>query len=336
MHFEKLNYSFANETTEIELSYLADNCASVFCIAGSGSRFLPLLSKDPRRIDVVDSSKVQLYLAELRYQALKQLDYDSFLKILGYQKAKTEERLKIFNSLQLRQELVDFWLAQKQKWTPTGFIFIGAWEKKLNLLRKIFYFFHLKDLDPVFTDKKIKFPSLSWSIFCNTVLSEALVRRLLYSGQSRYNLSISFGEFLKNSFFQQIQNSADLEKEFFMQFVFCRKLLSEKAWPAEAQKNVFMQAKAAKTDVRFIQKNLIDVTDWTYNFYSFSDCFSYLSDFDTQRILDQIAQQKNPARLLLRFFMYQPHLNYSQYKVTEVDPRLDYVPIYKIHMLEKV
>jgi S-adenosylmethionine-diacylglycerol 3-amino-3-carboxypropyl transferase len=331
VHFEKLNYSFANETTEIEFSQLAPETHSVFCIAGSGSRMTPLLAKNPHKMDVFDSSAVQLYMAELRYQAMKQLDYDQYLKLLGYRKAETIERISILNQLSLKPKNKDFWLKKNTDWQVRGFIFIGRWERKIQILRKVFYFFHFIDLKTVFIKNLPRaFPKTAWSLFCRVVLTEFVVRRLLYSGQSKYNLPQPFGVFLHDQFLNQLRKS-QLDQEFFLQFLFCDELLSEKAWPLEAQKHIFEAVKTSTTEVRFVCQNLNEIKDFDYNFYSFSDCFSYLNDTESQNILNQIALGKQKSQGVIRYFMYHPHLNFEQFaSFAEIDPNQDRVPIYKI------
>lgn len=331
MHFEKLNYSFANETTEIEFSQLAPETQSVFCIAGSGSRMTPLLAKNPRKMDVFDSSTVQLYLAELRYQAMKQLDYDQYLKLLGYRIAEAAERIAILNQLILKTENKDFWLQKNTDWQVRGFIFIGRWERKIQILRKAFYFFHFKDLKNVFIKNLPReFPKAAWSLFCRVVLTEFVVSRLLYSGQSKYNLPRPFGVFLHDQFLNQLRKT-QLDREFFLQFLFCDDLLSEKAWPLEAQKHIFEAVKSSTTKVRFVCQNLNEINDFDYDFYSFSDCFSYLTDSDAQRILNSLSSSAKKMKGVIRYFMYHPKLNFDQFtSCAEIDPHLDRVPIYKI------
>lgn len=331
MHFHKLNYSFANETTEVELSFLPENCKSVFCIAGSGSRFTPLLTKNPQHIDVVDSSLAQLYLAELRYELIKQTDYESYLKILGYKSASTFERINIFSQLNVKKELSDFWLKANIEWQKNGFIFIGSWEKKLKLLRKAFYFFHFKNLSDVFKNNQaLRFPQTSWKVFCKLVLTESIVSKLLYSGQSKYNLPQPFGKFIRQQFLAQIKKNK-LDVEFFLQFLFCGSLQSEAAWPLEAHKDIFELAKKSQTKVRFVQNNLSNINYFQYDFYSLSDCFSYLPDDVSQKIVDQISASSVKSAGIIRYFMYHPKINFNHIPhFQDLDASLDHVPIYKI------
>ncbi len=331
MHFDKLNYSFANETTDIELSAMPENAHSVFCIAGSGSRFTPLLSKNPVRMDVVDSSVAQLYIAELRYQAIKQLDFENYLKLLGYKTTTAYQRLNIFLSLDLKEDLKIFWLEKNTNWQKKGFIFIGSWEKKLQWLRRVFFLFHFKKIGSIFNSKNPKnFPMRAWNLFCRFILNESLVRKLLYSDQSKYNLPLPFSEFVNQQFKRQILK-ASLDRNFFLQFLFCGNLLSPDSWPIEADSNIFEQAKKSTTKVSFVLKNLNEIKDFGYDFYSLSDCFSYLSDDDSQNFLNKIKASGVKVNGVIRYFMYHPDIDFSHFQYSENDySNQESVPIYKI------
>ena len=65
VYFSKLNYSFANEDTTVEMEILPKGAQRVVCVAGSGSRVLPLLAKKPHKLVCADLSEQQLYITEL-------------------------------------------------------------------------------------------------------------------------------------------------------------------------------------------------------------------------------------------------------------------------------
>ena len=63
--FNKLNYTMSNEDTQFEYDLLDYNQGHVLCIAGSGSRVIPLLAKKPKRLSISDYSIEQLALTSL-------------------------------------------------------------------------------------------------------------------------------------------------------------------------------------------------------------------------------------------------------------------------------
>ena len=83
-YFSSLNYSLANEDASVETGVLPYGSSQVLSIAGSGGRVIPLASKQPKKIICVDVCKVQLHLTEMRFSALRNLNFDEYLKLLGY------------------------------------------------------------------------------------------------------------------------------------------------------------------------------------------------------------------------------------------------------------
>src|SRR3989338_1180287 len=100
-YFDSLNYTIGNEDTMLELEILPEEAQHVFAVAGSGSRIIPLLVKNPRFITCIDSSKEQLSITELRIATLRELNYDDFLTFWGYHSKNitTNKRKSIFDNL---------------------------------------------------------------------------------------------------------------------------------------------------------------------------------------------------------------------------------------------
>ena len=43
--------------------------------------------------------------------------------------------------MELKKEIITYFTEQNKTWIADGFLLIGSWEKKLQALRKIFYYF---------------------------------------------------------------------------------------------------------------------------------------------------------------------------------------------------
>src|SRR4051812_41277723 len=99
-HFKGLVYTLANEDSAFEASILPTDQKVVFAIAGSGSRVLPLLSKNPKKLVCVDLSKEQLYLTELRIESLRSLSHNEFLQFWGYPSQRQGDRKSLFGKIQ--------------------------------------------------------------------------------------------------------------------------------------------------------------------------------------------------------------------------------------------
>ena len=133
-YFESLNYTLSNEDSRIEYALCSENLEAVFCIGGSGARVLPLVARNPRTLDVCDLSAEQLALVELRIQAARALTRDEFLFLLGYRGGLPgdtnvgDDRLALFNRVELSIETKRFWLEREKAWRPRGFILLGRWK----------------------------------------------------------------------------------------------------------------------------------------------------------------------------------------------------------------
>src|SRR3990167_11331981 len=121
-YFNSLNYTIGNENSSLELEVGPENAQHVFAIAGSGSRIIPLLSKNPLRLTCVDSSFKQLALAELRIASLKLLYYEDFLSFWGYppHQMSSHKRQRIFNNLEISEQAKKILetLFKKHDWRP--------------------------------------------------------------------------------------------------------------------------------------------------------------------------------------------------------------------------
>jgi S-adenosylmethionine-diacylglycerol 3-amino-3-carboxypropyl transferase len=143
-YFSDLNYTLSNEDTRIEFDLLPENAERVFSIAGSGARCLPLISKNPKYLDVIDMSVSQLYLCELRLAAMKTLSYEEYLFLLGYRGAlqsggdSGDDREVLFRKLTLSADATQYWNERKEGWKPRGFILLGRWESHFQKLGYLF------------------------------------------------------------------------------------------------------------------------------------------------------------------------------------------------------
>jgi S-adenosylmethionine-diacylglycerol 3-amino-3-carboxypropyl transferase len=158
-YFDSLNYTIGNEDTTLELEILPEEARHIFAIAGSGSRIIPLLVKNPRLITCIDSSKEQLSITELRIATLRELNYDDFLTFWGYpsEKVAMNKRKSIFDSLVISsqaREIMNLFF-EKNNWE--SLLYAGKWEKTFKKLsrfhqlstmrwlrvRELFYFYQV-------------------------------------------------------------------------------------------------------------------------------------------------------------------------------------------------
>ncbi|MBX3040953.1 MAG: DUF3419 family protein, partial [Bdellovibrionaceae bacterium] len=239
-YFSDLNYTLANEDTKIEYDLLPKNVDHVFCIAGSGARVLPLLAREPKRIDVIDMSVSQLYLTELRHKAAQVLTYEEWLFFLGYrgglqnsEALEGDDRKKLFQRFELSADCRQYWQEREDGWAARGFVFLGKWEGHFQMLGRLFRDYLRCDFDPIFKAQSLPeqielwekhWPTLRFNSFMRIAASETVFNRFLYKG----HFAGSDGHrtedrppylFLREEF-ERLFKTMLVRKSFFMQVLF--------------------------------------------------------------------------------------------------------------------
>ncbi len=326
-YFSDLNYTLSNEDTRIEFELLSEGAERVFSIAGSGARCLPLIAKNPKFVDVIDMSVSQLYLCELRLQAMKTLSYEEYLFFVGYrgglQDANDEgdNREELFRKLNLSQEAQSYWVDRVQGWKSRGFISLGKWEshyRKLGfILREVMQCDFHKIFEAQTLSEQIElyekhWPRLRWNNFIRVAASEYVFNKFLYkghfSGRSDHKTEErSSSQFIMEEFERLFKNQL-VRKNYFMQVLFLGKIFFEEGLPLEAHAHTVELVKKSSTEVRYLHGNLLEeLPKDSYDFISLSDTISYLSEHDANQILQILnPQTKAGSQVVIRSFMRAP------------------------------
>jgi S-adenosylmethionine-diacylglycerol 3-amino-3-carboxypropyl transferase len=331
-YFNSLNYTIGNEDTSLELAVMPENTQHVFAIAGSGSRIIPLLSKNPLRLTCVDSSFEQLALAELRIASVKLLDYEDFLSFWGYppRQMSSRKRQQIFNNLEISEQAKIFLetLFKKHGWQPI--LYSGKWEqtfKKLSKINRLLVgqrglgIFSCQTREEQENYLKIKFPHRAWS-FSIFILGNAVVfNALLYKGNfPQRNIKKSLHGFYMERFGRLFKQDI-ARKNYFLQLLFFGSLQYPDGLPVECDQNVFLKAKNGlqKTKVDYICGDILEEAknpSLPIDFLSLSDVPSYLKRPREQMFLQEIKNGLSARGIVVcRYYLRIPeNLNVSGYK----------------------
>lgn len=321
-YFSDLNYTLANEDTEIEYGLLSKNVERVFSIAGSGARCLPLISKNPKEIDVVDMSESQLFLVELRFQAMKALTYGEYLFFMGYRGAvqgarPSPHRADLFSKIELSEKARAYWQERITGWENTGFIRLGKWESHFQKLGMLFRDVLRCDFSKVFAANSLEeqkelyqkaWPHLRWNSFIRVAASEYVFNKYLYkghfSGRDGKTEERSSSQFIMDEF-KRVFMTQLVRQNYFMQTLFLGKIQYEEGLPLEAHLNVFEAVKKSQTKVNYVLGNLVELLPrHAYSFISLSDTISYLEDQDANDLLQKLhLNTPSGARIVIRSFM---------------------------------
>lgn len=330
-YFTGLNYSLANEDSWVEYHLARDYSQLVFSISGSGSRVIPLLARNPQRLVIGDLSQDQLYLAELRIEAIRTLSYPEFLYFLGYRGALStpagteDSRTELFEKLKISPSCRDFWEKNRSIWEPHGFVYLGRWERHFIRMGRALKKIGRLDATPLFTAQSLAqqrtlyqrhWKERVFRLFLKMALSDFIFNRYLYRGayagsRERRTVQESAGEFVFRELTQRFNHTL-LRKNYFLQMVFLGCILYEEGLPPEAQPEIFQAAKAAQTEIVYRQGDFLEIIQSEpFTFYSLSDTISYVSDQQARTLLTGIpaASTEIGSRMVIRSFMRQPRID---------------------------
>lgn len=326
-YFSDLNYTLANEDTRIEFELLSEGAERVFSIAGSGARCLPLIAKNPRYLDVIDMSVSQLYLCELRLQAMKTLTYEEYLYLMGYRGAlqsgrdQGDNRVDLFNRLSLSAEAKTYWIERVEGWRPRGFILLGRWESHFQKLGYLFRDVLQCDFSKVFDAQSLEeqvelyekhWPKIRWNSFIRVAASEYVFNKFLYKGHFSGRAEHKTEQRAPSQFimeeFDRIFRTQLVRKNYFMQILFLGRIAYEEGLPLEAHQHIVDAVKRSRTEVRYLHGNLLEeLPKHAYDFISLSDTISYLDQKDANQILQRLnPESKAGTQMVIRSFMRAP------------------------------
>jgi S-adenosylmethionine-diacylglycerol 3-amino-3-carboxypropyl transferase len=360
-YFDKLNYTLSNEDTRIEFELLKPGARHVFSIAGSGARVLPLIARNPEELTVVDVSENQLYLTELRLAAARHLSHPEYLYFMGYRGGlfsmdnASDDRMRIFETLDLSEKCREFWLRNAGQWTPRGFVYLGSWEGHFIKISRLFRSILRMDVLPIFEAHSLKEqrrliekhwkPKL-FRNFLRVAASEFVFNRFLYKGHfsggsDRRTEELAPWRFLEQEFNRLFQTTL-LRKNYMMQLLFLGKVVFEEGLPLEAQPDTLELIKASKTRVHYLHSDLVSALGSKgFDFVSLSDTISYLPDDVANTILGRLpAESPSGTKMIIRSFLRAPTAMETSHWKHEAELEqwahaLDGTGIYQFHIFTK-
>ncbi|MEK6773627.1 MAG: DUF3419 family protein [Bdellovibrionota bacterium] len=360
-YFSDLNYTLSNEDTRVEYQLLPEKTDIVFSIAGSGARCIPLIAREPNHLHIIDMSPAQIHLCELRFEAMRQLDYEQWLFFLGYrgglQKGNDhgDSRIELFNQLNLKPETKAYWNERKTGWEKRGFILLGRWESHFQKLGVIFrdylqcdfsFLFKAQSLEEQMLLYKKSWPHLRWKSFLRILASEYVFNKYLYkghfSGQANHRTEHRPPYQFIWEEFERVFKTQLVRKNYFMQILFLGEIRYEEGLPLEAHENIFHKSKKSNTKIHYHIGNLLDILPTEpFDFISLSDTISYLPTDEANKILQKLHKDtKKSSCVVIRSFMKAP---------TEIDQKgwsrlaeketwahqMDGTSVYKFHIFKK-
>ena len=173
--FDKIRYANCWEDPELLLESFCGR--KYISIASAGDNSLSLLVKNPEIVYAVDLSVPQSACCELKKYAIKFLDYDTFLKLLGFK--NSDNRLEIYKSIEENLSLQSrYFFEHNPEIIENGIIHQGKFEHYFQLFaNKIMPLVHnQKNLTELFLPKSVQAQKLFYDKTWNNWRFKALFK----------------------------------------------------------------------------------------------------------------------------------------------------------------
>ena len=131
-------YSMCWEDPDIVLEALnVRENDTVLTVASGGESIFAILLKNPEKVIAIDNNLDQIYLVELKIAAIKSLDFEEFIRFLGFK--KSFDRVKIFKKCEryLSENSCKYW-KRNIKSVKSGIIHCGKFERYIGIFRNFF------------------------------------------------------------------------------------------------------------------------------------------------------------------------------------------------------
>ena len=143
--FELIRYAHCWEDADVLLKGLNPQVGKRFLsIASAGDNSFSLLISNPELVLAVDVNQIQLYLVELKREAIRHLEYEELLQFLGF--SKCDFRIRIYHKIckHLSEKTKKYWDQHKDQ-LSNGIIHEGKFERYFQLFaNKILPWIHTK------------------------------------------------------------------------------------------------------------------------------------------------------------------------------------------------
>lgn len=329
-YFNKLNYSMANEDSEMERRIVKKlQSKKVLSVCGSGSRALTLLSPIVEKLDCIDLSEAQLGLAALRVELIKELELDDYLKFWGYSPYSPEDNIEFrketFKALSFEAKEIIEEIFEVNEWT--SLLYKGKWENSFSLFGKAVKFlfgskahnlFKCENLDEQQAYLKKGFPWKRWNFVIRVIGNRATFNALLYKGDFiKKNIPMPYFDYYSKAFNTLFANGLARDN-FFVQLCMLGKIEYKEGSPIETNSDCFGEMKESlnKLTPGFKQKDIVGYLEeqYGYDYISFSDVPSYFSGELEKNFLQKVRPSlAEDGVVVIRSYLRIPEVDRTGY-----------------------
>lgn len=257
----------------------------VLSIASAGDNSFSMLAYDPEIVIAVDINSAQLNLIELKKAAFKALDYETFLKFIGFNNCHTRWQIFLEIKNYMPDEAVNFWFDRKSE-IEDGIIYQGKFEK-------YFILFHKKILPLIHTKKRIaqlfkkkdthqqqyfmanQWNNTRWRMLFKMFFSKFVMGKFGRDPEFLKEVEIPVSTFIFNKA-QKHLSSVNCQENYFLQFILTGKFNTK--LPHYARKENFEKIKS-RIDKLIAYNGLVEdaFKDFShFNKFNLSNIFEYM------------------------------------------------------------
>lgn len=300
-----IHYSQSWEDQDVLLKGLDITSSDhVLSITSGGDNTLALLLQNPKSIVSIDINPVQNYLLELKITAIKNLEYEDYLKLLGVK--QSGDRLKKYQLI--KHDLS----ADAQNWWDVnltlineGVIHVGKLEKYARLVRTYFLPLTMPQASikkfltasTVEEQKRIFSQELNtkrFQLICKIFLSKP-VFSLLGREKSKFEYSIipNLSDYYTKKMLDQFDR-IPVNTNYFLHYGLTGSYFHQNAMPLylkhdnfERLRKLLPQLTIVTSDIETYLKN---TPDKTFSKFYLSDIFEYLPHSQSDKIFEEIQR----------------------------------------------
>lgn len=306
-----IRYSQCWEDSEIVLQALDIQFDDVvFSIASGGENVFAMMSKTENDVFVIDYNPSQIFLVDLKFIAIKNLDFNKYLEFIGIKKCKN--RVHIFNQLTpLLNQKSKLYFQNNIKLIKKGIIHVGKFDKYLQIFsKKVLPFL----ISPFAIKKAINtdnreyqhkiyqkiWNNWRWRLIGKVFFGKSVMQKMgRHKVMFKYNDKKSTGSIYLDRAEEFLKNGST-HKNHYLDYILSGNFSENLHY--YLQKTIFESLKN-KQKIKFTNTDILSflksMPDNSINKYNLSDVFESMNNDETEAVFKEILRTaSNNARII--------------------------------------
>jgi S-adenosylmethionine-diacylglycerol 3-amino-3-carboxypropyl transferase len=297
--FSIIRYANCWEDADVLLQHLAlEPNDNVISVASGGDNSFSMLVADNVMVHAVDINPLQLYVCEIKKQAIKALDYESYLRFLGvHTESKRWQLFEQFSNA-LPAEVLQ-WANANKKIIRTGIMHHGKFERYFKLFRKfIMPLVHSKKTIAALLASKTaeaqqqfydeKFNNKRWRYLFGKFFSKETMGKHGRDPRFFEEVDLSVADYIYKKTKEHLSSVA-CQQNYFIQYIFFGNYT--KNLPHYLRKENFERIKKNIDNIIFVKDSIMNYLEAKPNFFTKANCsniFEYQNDEQFYAVSEQL------------------------------------------------